>query len=99
MAKRKHTNPADDSGLMHVQAPCRACGTPVPVVIERGARPPVKMCWPCLNHPTRHIERTTSDSELRYVTKAVTSQSLCGPVTVFRPGDPGFAERADQVLL
>ena len=87
------------NGLQRVEVPCRACGQPVPTHIEAGARPPIKLCNQCLNHPTRHIERSTTSTELAYVTREVTSHSLVGPVAIYRPGDEGFAERAAQVVL
>lgn len=85
-------------GLQHITVPCRACGDPVPAHIAPGARPPVKMCWPCLSYPTRHVERSDS-TELEWVTSNMVRFSMAGPVTIYRPGDPGFDERAAEVDL
>lgn len=91
-------------GLQNVKVPCRTCGDPVQTYIEKGARPPVKICPLCQNNA--HAKRTGTriakqgdNHELIWLARCIARFDMAGPCETYRPGDPGFAERAAKVQL
>jgi len=88
-------------GMEQLDVPCRNCGTPVRALIEKGARPPRKLCHRCHHH--RHFDVDCPDRQRDHLAQLARYAFRCwgqhGPVQVFRPGDPGFATRAKQVQI
>jgi len=80
-------------GMEHIEVPCLNCGDPVRTLIVLGARHPQKLCDLC----KVQVRRVTT-GELEEVTRyAFKYWGQNSEVRVFRPGDPGFDERVNEM--
>lgn len=79
--------------------PCQKCGKLVKRRIDPEFRRPIKVyCHACRHYLNLHprIETSDSDAPILYIVKRVMLESAAGPVKVYKPGDEGFEERAEQ---
>jgi hypothetical protein len=88
-------------GMEHIDVPCHNCGDPVRALIVQGGRPPRKVCHRCQYHRRFDVDSPQQQrADLALLAKCAYSYwGQNGPVRIFRPGEPGFKQRAEQVLL
>lgn len=96
--KRKSNKKVSDDSI--VRMPCIKCG----VIVEKYLHPDAIRGYRmyCPDHSperwsTTVREKDTSDADILYLAhKIYTNYGVSSPVTVYKPGDPGFDEIAAQ---
>lgn len=76
---------------------CFQCGRRLQISIERGTRPPPKMCSDCRSGSHDYDDVTMSAAQWDRVRRGLPKALTPTNVKIFRPGDRGFKTRAAQV--
>lgn len=76
---------------------CFQCGRRLRISIERGTRPPPKMCSECRSGSHDYDDVTMSAAQWDRVRRKLPIRPPPENVKIFRPGDRGFKTRAAQV--
>lgn len=76
---------------------CFQCGRRLQVSIERGTKPPPKMCSECRSGSHDYDDVAMSGAQWDRVRRGLPKALPPTNVKIFRPGDRGFKTRAAQV--
>jgi len=76
---------------------CFQCGRRLQVSIERGTKPPPKMCSECRSGSHDYDDVAMSGAQWDRVRRGLPKALPPANVKTFRPGDRGFKTRAAQV--